>query len=227
MFFIPRNVSSHDKLLAVNEYITGMGSHESIARKYNVTHKTVAAWINNYKAFGESAFIRSGHNQNYSSEFKKMVIQSYLLGEGSYEELALKYKIPAWTTVRQWIMKYNGHEELKASGTGGSIMTKGRTTTFDERIEIVQYCIAHNHNYAETSEKYKVSYQQARNYTVKYESGGIDTMKDNRGKRKSENEMTELELLRAENRILRAEKERAEMEVSFLKKLEEIERRRG
>ena len=124
-------------------------------------------------------------------------------------------------------MKYNGHEEFKSSGTGGgTIMTKGRTTTFDERIEIVQYCIAHNHNYIETAEKYQVSYQQARNYTVKYKSDGIDALKDNRGKRKSENEMTELERLRAENRILRAEKERAEMEASFLKKLEEIERRR-
>ena len=40
-------------------------------------------------------------------------------------------------------------------------------------------------------------------------------------------EMSELEKLRAENRILRAEKERAEMEASFLKKLGEIERRRG
>jgi hypothetical protein len=39
--------------------------------------------------------------------------------------------------------------------------------------------------------------------------------------------MSELEKLRAENRILRAEKKRAEMEASFLKKLNEIERRRG
>jgi|GEM_PF-6465649 hypothetical protein len=39
--------------------------------------------------------------------------------------------------------------------------------------------------------------------------------------------MTELEKLRAENKILRAEKERAEMEASFLKKLDKIERRRG
>jgi hypothetical protein len=39
--------------------------------------------------------------------------------------------------------------------------------------------------------------------------------------------MSELERLRAENRILRAERERVEMEVSFLKKLDEIERRRG
>lgn len=80
-------------------------------------------------------------------------------------------------------------------------MTKGRKTTFEERVEIVQYCIAHEHNYSETSE--------------------------NRGKRKNPDEMNEFEKLRAEVKILRAEKERAEMEASFLKKLEEIERRRG
>ena len=125
-------------------------------------------------------------------------------------------------------MKYNGHEELKASGTGvKAIMTKGRKTSFDERVEIVQYCIAHDHNYAETATKYNVSYQQARSYTVKYESGGVEALRDRRGRVKPLEEMSELEKLRAENRILRAEKERAEMEVSFLKKLDEIERRRG
>ena len=43
----------------------------------------------------------------------------------------------------------------------------------------------------------------------------------------TEAEMSELEKLRAENRILRAEKEHAQMEADFLKKLAEIERRRG
>ena len=42
-----------------------------------------------------------------------------------------------------------------------------------------------------------------------------------------ESEMCELERLRAENKLLRAEKEHAEMEASFLKKLDGIERRRG
>ena len=32
-------------------------------------------------------------------------------------------------------------------------MTKGRKATFDERVEIVQYCIAHDPNYAKTSSK--------------------------------------------------------------------------
>lgn len=106
-------------------------------------------------------------------------------------------------------------------------MTKGRKTTFDERVEIVRYCISHDQNYAETAEKYQVSYQQARSYTVKYEAGGVETLRDRRGKTKPQEEMSEVEKLRAENKILRAEKERAEMEASFLKKLDEIERRRG
>ena len=106
-------------------------------------------------------------------------------------------------------------------------MTKGRKTTFDERVDIVQYCIAHDHNYAETAAKYNVSYQQARSYTVKYEAGGVEALQDRRGRTKTLEEMSELERLRSENRILRAEKERAEMEASFLKKLNEIERRRG
>jgi aryl-alcohol dehydrogenase-like predicted oxidoreductase len=57
-------------------------------------------------------------------------------------------------------LKYNGHKELKSSQTGGTmIMTKGRKTSFDERIEIVQYCIEHDHNYTKTAERYKISYQ--------------------------------------------------------------------
>lgn len=104
-------------------------------------------------------------------------------------------------------------------------MTKGRKTTFEERVEIVQYCIAHDHNYKKTAVRYGISYQQARNYTAKYEAGGIEALQDRRGRTKKEEEMTEVEKLRAENRILRAEKERAEMEASFLKKLSEIERR--
>ena len=223
-----RKVSPEEKLQAVNEYLEGKGSQEAIAKKYGVGRTPFTQWIQKYKTLGESAFIKTGHNASYSAKFKQIVIEAYLSGKGSFKELAVKYKIPSFETVRQWVLMYNGHKELKASGTGGSsLMTKGRKTTFEDRIEIVQYCIAHNHNYAETAEKYQVSYQQARSYTVKYEAGGIDALKDNRGKRKNPDELSELERLRAEVKLLKAQKERAEMEVSFLKKLEEIERRRG
>ena len=41
------------------------------------------------------------------------------------------------------IGKYKDNEELRSSGTGGTIiMTKGRKTTFEERVEIVR-TVAH------------------------------------------------------------------------------------
>jgi len=212
---------------AVEDYLTGNSSKEAIAKKMGVSWWSIDHWVANYQSMGASAFLGNG-NQHYSKELKEQAVKDYLSGKESLLEVCKRHKIKSTRQLRNWIKKYNGHEELKASGTGGAtIMTKGRKTTFDERVEIVQYCIAHNHNYAETAEKYTVSYQQARSYTVKYEAGGIESLRDRRGRTKPLDEMSELEKLRAENRILRAEKERAEMEASFLKKLDEIERRRG
>lgn len=212
---------------AVNNYLMGKDSPETIARRLGVDPSSVRQWIANYESMGQEAFIRNG-NKHYSKELKEQAVKDYLFGKGSLLEICKKHKIKSTRQLRNWIKKYNGHETLKASGTGGIvIMTQGRKTTFDERVEIVQYCISHDHNYAETSTKYNVSYQQARSYTVKYETGGIEALRDRRGRTKPLDEMSELEKLRAENRILRAEKERAEMEAAFLKKLDEIERRRG
>lgn len=39
-------------------------------------------------------------------------------------------------------------------------MTKGRSTTLEERIEIVKYCIDNNKKYQLTAETFNVSYQQ-------------------------------------------------------------------
>lgn len=215
------------KINYIKRYLDGKDSQRMIAEILGVSQAAVQQWISNYNSLGTDAFLRKG-NGYYSVELKRSAVQDYLSGVGSQQLICEKYGIRSKSELQKWIKKYNGHKELKASGTGGTvIMTKGRETTFDERVEIVQYCIAHEHNYAEAALKYHVSYHQARNYTIKYESSGVEGLNDNRGKRKSEDQLTEVERLRAENRILRAEKQRAEMEASFLKKLEEIERRRG
>lgn len=56
-----------------------------------------------------------------------------------------------------------------------------------------------------SSEQFGISYQQARNYTIKYEKQREEAFRDRRGKWKPESEMSELEKLRAE-------KEHAQME---------------
>jgi len=123
---------------------------------------------------------------------------------------------------------YNGHKDLRSTGGKGSeiYMTKGRSTTLNERIEIVSYCIAQNKDYTKTMGKYKVSYQQIYSWVKKYENNGIDGLIDKRGKKKTLEEMTEVERLRATNKLLQSEIEQKSMEIDLLKKLEELERRR-
>ena len=219
--------SREEKLNAVQEYLDGKSSMNSIANRLGVDWSAVKLWVNKYEAMGAEAFFTK-QNKHYSKSEKERAVTAYLTGEGSLMDICNKFKIHSTAQLRQWIKKYNSHEELKASGTGGIvIMTKGRKTTFEERVEIASYCISHDHNYAETAEKYSISYQQARNYTVKYEKDGLNALQDNRGKRKPEDTLTEIEKLRAELKLEKAKRQKAEMEVSFLKKLDEIERRRG
>ena len=217
-----------EKVKIVSEYIDGTYGFREICKRYDINQGSLKDWKRLYETFGWSGLKTASKTTRYSKETKEAAVRDYLSHEFTFPEILKKYQIRSGTQLKKLIKKYNGCEVLKSSGTGGNnIMTTGRKTTFDERLEIVQYCIAHDHNYAETAEEYQVSYQQARNYTIKYESKGVEALKDNRGKRKSLDSMSELEKLRAEVKILRAEKERAEMEVAFLKKLEEIERRRG
>ncbi|MBO7354687.1 MAG: helix-turn-helix domain-containing protein [Lachnospiraceae bacterium] len=215
-----------EKLLTIHLILEGKESQNHAADRLGISLSSIQQWISIYKSEGESGFWVRGIRR-YSKELKEQAVQDYLCGRGSQQEICQRYGIRARSKLHNWIKRYNGHEILKVSRTGESvIMTNGRKTTFDERVEIVQYCIAHDHNYTETAAKYHISYQQARSYTIKYEAGGVEALTDRRGRTKPLDEMSELERLRAENKILRAEKERAEMEASFLKKLDEIERRR-
>ena len=220
--------SFETKMDIVMRCLSGKTTANHEAELLGINSERIREWISLYQSLGTDGLITTSKNARYSAELKQSAVLDYLRGTGSHLTICKKYGIRSSRQLREWILKYNSHEELKSSGTGGrNIMTKGRKTTFEERVEIVEYCIAHDRNYAETAEKYGVSYQQARNYTIKYEKSGVEGLKDNRGRRKPEDEMNELEKLRAEVKLLRAAKERAEMEVSFLKKLEEIERRRG
>lgn len=105
-------------------------------------------------------------------------------------------------------------------------MKRGRETTQEERIQIAKECIASGKNYGEMAQKYKVSYQQARTWTLRFEELGESGLEDRRGKRKRDQApRTELEKLQIENERLKHELYLAEMERDLLKKLDEIERR--
>ena len=167
---------------------------------------------------------RSAKNKKYSADLKLTAVQEYLSGEGSQWAICKKYNILSPTQLQQWILWYNGHREFKerTSAKGEIYMTKGRKTTQEERAKIVAFCIEHNYDYGLTVETYKVSYQQIYAWVRKYEEGGVDKLKDKRGRTKPAEEMTEIEKLKAEMKILEAKNRQLEIENEFIKKLQEL-----
>jgi transposase-like protein len=219
-------INPSEKIAAVQMYLDGKGSQKSIAVALNISKTCFQQWIRNYECMGTDAFSMAGHKK-YLAESKQRAVLAYLEGSGSQDDICKKYGIRSRSQLQKWIMKYNRHEELKTSGTGGTtIMTKGRKTTFEERIDIVKYCIEHQNNYAEAAQKFQVSYQQAYTWTSKFENYGVEALQDRRGKKKAADDMSELEKLKAQNKLLEAQNRRQQMEIDFLKKLDEIERRR-
>ncbi|WP_252232982.1 transposase, partial [Clostridium sp. DSM 1985] len=215
------------KIDVVTKCLQGKSSANYEANLLGINPARIFEWISLYKSLGNDGLITTSQNTKYSTTLKKNAVFDYINGLGSYSDICNKYGIRSSSQLRNWIMKYNSHNKFKTSGTGGiHIMTKGRATTYKERIEIIKYCIENENNYAETAEKYKVSYQQVYSWIKKYQTQGIESLQDGRGKRKKESEMSELEKLQAKNKLLEAENRRQQMEIEFLKKLEEIERGR-
>ncbi|PAE90329.1 hypothetical protein CHH72_04940 [Shouchella clausii] len=138
----------------------------------------------------------------------------------------MKSRTPLTSEIEIW--KYTSHSELKDTSPGRtSSMTKGRKTTWEERIHIVQACLENGKAYQETASTYHVSYQQVYQWVKKYENGGEEALKDKRGSKKEEALLTPEEKIQLQMKKLERENERLRAENVFLKKLEEVERRRN
>lgn len=220
-------ISYETKVSAIEAYENNVGSISMIAKMFNVKETSLKRWIANYQSQGIEGLITKHKHTQRTKEFKTLAVEEYLSGNFSLKDICIKYKISSDSILRRWIKVYNdGHKELKSTGSGGrKPMTKARKTTFEERIEIVQFCIANGKDYGLTINKFNISYQQIYLWVRKYEEKGVDGLVDRRGKSKPENELTELDRLKAENKMLAAKNQELQMEIDVIKKLKEVERR--
>ena len=223
-----RKIEPEEKMQIVQQCLyEAIGVCEA-AQQIGVDHKSVCEWISRYEAEGVDGLLSHEKNRVYSSELKMAAVIDYLSGKGSLQEICKKYKIRTKYSLRQWIKVYNAHGDfnsVKHSG-GGSYMKTTRTTTQEERIQIAKECYASGKNYGEIALKYGVSYQQVRNWTLRYEELGEVGLEDRRGKRKKDQTpRTELEKAQIEIERLKHQLHKAEMERDLLKKLDEVRRR--
>ena len=223
-----QKMAPEEKVALVQRCLSGELSASEAGRLAGVSKKGIAIWISRYESEGAEAFLPNQRNRVYSPELKAAAVRDYLSGEGSILEICKKYKIRNTFQLSQWIKVYNAHGDfntVRQTG-GGSYMKQGRNTTQEERIQIAKECYASGKNYGELALKYNVSYQQVRNWTLRYEELGEAGLEDRRGKRKKDQEpRTELEKAQIEIERLKHELHKAEMERDLLKKLDEVVRR--
>ena len=182
-------------------------------------------WVSIYKNGGPAGLLDQAHNKYYPKELKLAAVNSYLNGEGSILDITNRFGLRSTVQLRSWIKMYNTHGEITArGGGGGSCMRKTRETTFEERLLIVQDCLANNKNYGAMALKYNCSYQQVRNWVLRYEQMGSVGLEDRRGRRAgTQPARTPEEEMRDKIAELERKNRELQMENDLLKKIRELE----
>lgn len=197
---------------------------KSFCKTKGLTYSSFNWWLTKYTRDGFVGLEPAHDWQRYSAETKQKVVEAFLNGEGSQVELAIKYGLRSVSQLRDWVLKYNGGTKLTYKRD--EPMKHGRKTTWEERIEIADYAIANNHDYGKTIEKYNVSYQQVYSWVRKLERDGQESLRDKRGRKKVDEELTEIEKLKLENKRLRAELEHKGAAEELLKKFLDTHRKK-
>lgn len=219
--------SAAEKLAILQELEMGEIILKEVAKKYDISKTTLVKWRHRYELYGYEGLEIRTHNRKYPVELKIQAVQDYLLGDYSQYQIIDKYKIASRTQLVRWVIKYNSLEGLKSNDNKGACtMTNGRSTSWQERIDIVLYCLANNHDYQTTADRYQVSYQQVYQWVKKYEKDGENALKDGRGRKKAPEELSEADRQKLAMKKLEYENERLRAENAYIKKLRELEGRR-
>lgn len=229
--------SAEQKLEAVRRHICGNESTHEIARDYGVDHQTIRNWVIKYEISGGSWLVDTKGKEDYSEETKRCAVQDYINGVGSQVDICKKYKIRSARALQLWLEEYNGTKDRIPQTEPKPKIKKVKTpeikweglplkmvVTKSLKLEAIAFCAEHDFNYAFTAEKFGVSYTQVYSWVKKYEKDGEAGLEDRRGRRKAPEEISEIDRLKAENRMLRAENRRKDIEIEVLKKAQGLER---
>lgn len=187
-------------------------------------------WYYAYKIHGETAFSHSDTNKSYTKIFKESIVNEYLSGKVSAEDLGAKYNITI-RTIRKWINMYYNGIEIRDYDPKGEIYTmKSRKTTFEQRIEIVKWVIDNNMNCKAAADNNGIKYALIYQWVQKYLKSGAEGLKHKtRGPKKQsaidESSLSEVERLKLELEREKTLRERAEFRLELFKKKKNLHKK--
>ena len=159
----------------------------------------------------------------YSEEFKLKVVNYYLNNHYGWGYVAKQFDIPAWTTVRKWVRKYEEH------GTKGLMKNQKASYSGEFKQNVVEYM----HNNHLSLQETAIHFNLAGDWIVSkweriyYEEGPQGLYINKRGKKKNMNSKPgKKKLSKDVEEDLIAEVQRLRMENAYLKKLQALVQKR-
>lgn len=213
------------KIKACKEYEKGNKSFVEIGEEINAGDTTVSYWYAKYKEKGPDSLKEKTSKGSFSKEFKMNIIEEYLTGNYTYQQLGHKYDI-SHSTVSKWVnMWYNGIElkDTKQKREDNSMKT------YKERIEIVKWVLNNNKNYKKAAEKYNLNYALIYKWTQTFLKEGEEGLKYKKRGPKFKTKinlgkLTDTEKLKYELEKEKELRKRLELELEILKKKEAVEK---
>ena len=104
----------------IEEYFSGEGGFEFLAKKYAIPYSSIRNWVHGYEKNGDSALLRSRKNKKYSFEYKLSMVELYLSSEVSYQDLAIQEKINNPALITKWVNDFRiaGPDALRPRKNG-------------------------------------------------------------------------------------------------------------
>jgi transposase-like protein len=218
-----KRFTKEEKIAIVKRYLEGMGGSPSLAREVGCDQKQILRWVYEYEEHQEEAFRCSSKHRSYTKQFQKEAVEWYL-NNGSLDRTSAHFFISA-RVLRNWIKAYKDGTLKDRIPMPEVYHMKGRRTTFEERKEIVHYCLMHNKNYKETAKVYSLPYSRVFNMIKKYELYGEEGIMDANAKKEAK-PLTELEKLQKENERLKKELELEKLKRELVQKKISLEKER-
>ena len=155
----------------------------------------------------------------YSEEFKLKVVKYYLNNHYGWEYVAKQFDIPAWTTVRKWVRKYEEH--------GGKGLIKNQKSSYSGKFkqDVVEYMHTNHLSATMTATKFNLANESTvlRWERIYYEEGPQGLYEEKRGRKKNMSSKPRKKKLSKEvEEDLIAENQRLRMENAYLKKLQAL-----
>ena len=215
--------TKEEKIAIAKRYLNGGIGCTSLAREVGCHEKQILRWVYAYKERGEAAFRDSTRQRSHSLDFQKEAVE-YYFQHGSRDQTAAKYCISS-SVLHRWINSYKDGTLKDRIPMPEVYHMKGRRTTFEERKEIVHYCLVHDKNYKETAKTYSLPYSRVFSMVKKYEQEGEEGIMDAKTK-KSLKPLTEVERLQKENERLKKELELEKLKRELVQKKISLEKER-